>query len=78
MDIPKHKAFAQDLVAVMRKHDAHALDIKFRLREPGPHSPFEEARMTYHRGRHGTPGTINLIVTSQVGDFNEEVRNDEF
>lgn len=73
MDIGKHKAFAQDLVALMRKHDAYALDIRFQVREPGPSSPFEEARMTYHRGRHGSAGTVNLIVTTHIGDFAEEL-----
>jgi hypothetical protein len=73
MDIDKHKAFAQDLVALMRKHDAYSTDIRFSIREPGPAAPFEEARMTYHRGRHGSPGTVNLIVTTHVGDFKEEL-----
>jgi len=42
------------------------------LSEPGP-QPFEEARMTFHQGRHGSAGTINLIVTTHVGDFPEEL-----
>lgn len=71
MDIEKHKAFAQDLAALMRKHDAYAMDITFSIR--GGDGPFEQARMTYNRGRHGAPGTLNLIVTTKVADFKEEL-----
>ena len=68
-DIEKQKAFAQDIVAVLRKHDAYASDITFRLRGEGV---FEQTRMTYDRGRHGSDGKINLIVTTHIGDFREE------
>ena len=71
MDIEKHKAFAQDLAALMRKHDAYAMDITFNIR--GGDGPFEQARMTYSRGRHDAPGKINLIVTTHIGDFKEEL-----
>lgn len=70
MDIDKHKAFARALAKVCRDHDAYNLDITFTLPEPGP-SPFERARMTFHKGRHGSEGTVNLIVTTHIGDFKE-------
>jgi hypothetical protein len=72
MDIQKQKAFAQDLAALMRKHDAYGLDVRFRITSPDD-GPFEEARFTYNRGRHGTAGNINLIVTTHIGDFKEEL-----
>lgn len=72
MDIEKHKAFAQDLAALMRKHGAYASDITFRLQD-SERSAFEQARMTYNRGRHGAAGIVNLIITTQVGDFKEEL-----
>ncbi len=70
MDINKHKEFARALAKVCRDHDANALDITFRLRAPGP-TPFEQARMTFNQGRHGSEGKINLIITAHVGDFKE-------
>lgn len=63
-----HKSLARDIAAALRKHDAYGCDISFRLSE-GP--VFEQARMTYHRGRHGSEGTINLILTTHLGDFKE-------
>lgn len=70
MDIDKHKAFARELAKVCRDYNAHALEITFSLPEPGP-NPFEQARMTYNIGRHGSEGRINLIITTHVGDFKE-------
>ena len=72
MDVERNKAFAQRIAALCREFDAYNLDIRFTLQEPGP-QPFEEARMTFHQGRHGSAGTINLIVTTHVGDFPEEL-----
>ena len=72
MDVPRNKEFAQRLAALCREFDAYNLDIRFTLSEPGP-QPFEEARMTYHKGRHDSAGTINLIVTTHIGDFAEEL-----
>ncbi len=65
----KHHAFAQDVAALMRKHDAYGIDIKYRLSGEGV---FEEGRVTYDRGRHDEPGKINVIVTRRIGDFKEE------
>lgn len=61
MDVEKHEAFAQDLVNVMRKHNARASDITYTL---GWHGPFEQARMAWHRGRHDDAGAVNLILTT--------------
>jgi hypothetical protein len=73
MNVERHKDFAQRLAALCREFEAYSLDIRFSFREPGPSSPFEEARMTYNRGRHGSAGTVNLIITTHVGDFEEDV-----
>ncbi len=70
MDLEKNKAFARALAKVCREHGAYNMDITFTLPEPGG-APFEQARMTYHKGRHGSEGTINLIVTTHIGDFKE-------
>ena len=67
-DKAAHKAFAQDVAALMRKHDAYATDIRYRLQDDGP---FEEGRVTYTRGRHRSPGSLNVIVTTHLGDFAE-------
>lgn len=66
----RYKALAQDMVAVLRKHNATAHDITFSLDAPYA-GPFEQARMTYNRGRHGSAGIINLVVTTRIGDFPE-------
>lgn len=70
VDVDKHKAFAQELVKTMRVADATALDITYRLTDDGC---FEQGRMTYSRGRHGTEGVINLVVTTHIGNFKEEL-----
>jgi hypothetical protein len=70
MDLEKNKAFARALAKVCREHDAYNIDITFTLPEPGG-APFEHTRMTYNKGRHGSEGTINLIVTTHIGDFKE-------
>lgn len=68
-DFAKHKAFAQAVAAAIREHDVYASDITFRV---SGCRVFEQARMTYNQGRHGDPGSINLIVTTSLGDFPEE------
>lgn len=70
METEKHKAFARALAKVCRDHKAHALDITFVISEPFA-GPFEQARMTYNAGRHGSEGTINLVITTQVRGFKE-------
>lgn len=70
MEIDKNKAFARAIAKVCREFGAYNMDITFTLPEPGS-SPFERARMTYSSGRHGSEGTINLIITTHVGDFRE-------
>ena len=73
-NVDKYKAFAQDIVATVKKHDARVIDLTFTI---GWDGPFERARMTYSAGRHGSPGTLNLIVTTHIGDFEEEGTRDD-
>lgn len=68
-DIAAHKAFAQDVAALMRKHKAYGIDISYRLRGEGV---FEQGRVTYNRGRHDEAGTINVVITTRLDDFKEE------
>lgn len=74
--VERNKQFAQRLVALCREFGAYSLDIKFTLPDPSS-SPFEEARMTFHKGRHDAAGTINLIVTTHIGDFAEQLQSED-
>lgn len=67
----KHEAFAQAVAKLMREHDAYSMDIRYRLSDDGA---FEEGRVTYNRGRHGSAGTLNVIVTTHLGNFAEDHR----
>lgn len=69
MDVEKHKAFAQSVAAMMRKHDAYATDITYRLKGDGV---FEQGRVSYERGRHGSAGRLSVVVTTHIGDFAED------
>jgi len=69
----EHVDFAQDLVAVIRKHGVSTTDITFRIPKEGA---FEQTRLSYYPGRHGALGTMKIVVTTVLDNIEEKVQRD--